>query len=230
MIGGKTPPATRRTAIRRIVGLLIVLVALSVLGYKLGWFDLGRVTAVVERLRRRENAATTGAIFFVVYAVATAIGFPALPLTVAGGAIFGHLLGATLSWAGAVTGSILGYFLAGGVGREAARRWITRSSIGESLTESTSFFTLLRIRLLPFVPLSIVNFAAGLARMHIGAFVAATAIGIIPATAVFAYFADSLVQGLAGARTDAYRNIAIASGVLILLSLMPILIRRWDRG
>jgi uncharacterized membrane protein YdjX (TVP38/TMEM64 family) len=76
------------------------------------------------------------------------------------------------------------------------------------------------------IPLSVVNFAAGLARTRFDVYVLASAIGVLPATAVFAYFADSLVQGLHGARAHAYWDVAIASVVLMLMSLLPMLAKK----
>jgi uncharacterized membrane protein YdjX (TVP38/TMEM64 family) len=82
------------------------------------------------------------------------------------------------------------------------------------------------LRLVPVIPLSVVNFAAGLARTRFSIYVAATAIGILPATVVFAYFADSLVRGLQGAKTHAYWDVGIACGGLLVLSLLPLLGKR----
>ena len=121
---------------------------------------------------------------------------------------------------------MLGYALARGVGRETARHWLAKRSVGEALTQSTSFLTLLRLRLVPVVPLSVVNFAAGLARTRFSTYVAASAIGILPTTVVFAYFADSLVRGLQGARTHAYWDVAIASTVLLVITMVPFVTKR----
>jgi uncharacterized membrane protein YdjX (TVP38/TMEM64 family) len=217
---------TRRVVLLRIASLAAVIVLLSVVAFKLGWFNVRHATATIERLQGGHNLLTVAVIFFVACALTTSVGFPALPFTVAGGAIFGHLLGATLSWAAALIGTMLGYALARFVGRETARRWLAKRAVGAALTQSTSFLTLLRLRLIPVVPLSVVNFAAGLARTRFSVYVAATAIGILPATIVFAYFADSLVRGLQGAKTHAYWDVGIASGGLLLLSLLPLLGRR----
>lgn len=217
---------TRRTVLIRIATLGALIVGLTVAGYLFGWFDLSRVARTIERLQGGKDAVTVAVIFFLLYSVLTAIGFPALPFTVAGGAIFGHVRGTLLSWTAATVGTMLGYLLARGVGRETARRWIAKRKVGAALTESTSFLTLLRLRLVPVIPLSVVNFASGLARTRFGVYVAATAIGVLPATIVFTYFADSLMRGLQGARTHAYWDVAIASGVLMAMSLLPLLLKR----
>ena len=217
---------TRRVVLLRIASLAAVIVLLSGVAFKLGWFDVRHATATIERLQSGHNLVIVALIFFVACALTTAVGFPALPFTVAGGAIFGHLLGAALSWGAALIGTMLGYALARFVGRETARRWLAKRAVGAALTQSTSFLTLLRLRLVPVIPLSVVNFAAGLARTRFSVYVAATAIGILPATVVFAYFADSLVRGLQGAKTHAYWDVGIACGGLLLLSLLPLLVKR----
>jgi uncharacterized membrane protein YdjX (TVP38/TMEM64 family) len=226
-----TSPTIRsvsRSALFRIALLALALVIVIVLGYRLHWFDLQRITALVGDLRAGHNALTAGAIFIAASAAAIAIGFPALPFTVASGAIFGHLLGSALAWSGAVCGSLTGYLIARFVGRETTRRWLTRKTASAGITQATDFLTLLRIRLVPFVPLSVVNYAAGLARTRVRTFLAATALGIVPVTVLFAYFADRLVQGFHDAKADAYRGLALASGALILLSLVPTMLR-WHK-
>jgi len=175
-------------------------------------------------------ASTASAIFIAAAAAAIAIGFPALPFTIASGAIFGHLLGSALSWLGAVGGSFVGYLIARSVGRETTRRWLTRKTASAGITQSTDFLTLLRIRLVPFVPLSVVNYAAGLAHTRVRTFLSATALGIVPVTLLFAYFADRLVRGFHDAKADAYRNVALASLALIVLSLVPAMLRWRKRG
>ena len=227
---GASNRRTRRTVMIRIAALAALIVVLTIVAYLLGWFDLERATGTIERLQRGRNTLAVAVIFFALYSAMTAIGFPALPFTVAGGAIFGHVYGSLLSWAAAIVGCLLGYLIARGVGRESARRWIAKRSVGAALTQSTSFLTLLRLRLVPVIPLSVVNFAAGLARTRLAAYVAATAIGVLPATVVFAYFADSLMQGLRGARTHAYWDVAIASGGLMAMSLLPLIAKRLRRA
>ena len=205
----------------RIASLAVLIIVLSVVAFQYGWFDLRHATTMIEGLQRGRDSVSVAVLFFILFAALTAAGFPALPFTVAGGAIFGHLLGSVLSWAAAVVGTMLGYALARFVGRDAARRWLAKRSLGAALTKSTSFVTLLRLRLVPVIPLSVVNFAAGLARTRFGVYVAATAIGVLPATVVFAYFADSLVRGLQGAKTHAYWDVGIACAVLMVMSLLP---------
>jgi uncharacterized membrane protein YdjX (TVP38/TMEM64 family) len=58
----------------------------------------------------------------------------------------------------------------------------------------------------------------------------ATAIGIIPSTLIYNYFADSLVEGVGGGKARALVSLLVASALLILLSLLPKLLARQRRG
>ena len=217
---------TRRIVLLRIASLAAVILLLTWVAFKLGWFDVRHATAILEGLQSGHDRVSVAILFFLIFAVTTAAGFPAIPFTVAGGAMFGHLLGSILSWAAGLVGTMFGYAIARFVGRETARRWLAKRAVGAALTHSTSFVTLLRLRLVPVIPLSVVNFAAGLARTRFGVYVAATAIGILPATVVFAYFADSLVHGLQGAKVHAYWDVGIACAALMVTSLLPAVLKR----
>ena len=65
----------------------------------------------------------------------------------------------------------------------------------------------------------------GKLRDHVpfASYLAATAIGVIPSTVIYAYFADSLIEGVGNGRADALISLVIASVLLISLSLAP----RW---
>ncbi|HEY6825444.1 MAG TPA: hypothetical protein VI259_01230, partial [Gemmatimonadaceae bacterium] len=69
-----------------------------------------------------------------------------------------------------------------------------------------------------------------LARSPFGAYLLATAIGIVPSTIIYNYFADSLVEGVGGGKTRALVSMLVASALLILLSLLPRLLARQRRG
>jgi uncharacterized membrane protein YdjX (TVP38/TMEM64 family) len=80
---------------------------------------------------------------------------------------------------------------------------------------------MLRLRLIPVLPIGIVNFVAGLAEANVGPYLLATAIGVVPSIVIYTYFADSLIEGVSGGRKDAVASLLIASALLILLSLAP---------
>src|SRR5947207_4376726 len=84
---------------------------------------------------------------------------------------------------------------------------------------------MLIVRLIPGPPFAIWNFAAGVARMRFRDYALATFIGLIPSHIIFAYCADSLVNGTMS-EGDALKRLAIVCGLLIALILVPLLIKR----
>jgi uncharacterized membrane protein YdjX (TVP38/TMEM64 family) len=194
------------------------------------WAGLERYTdleALAGAVRQARDLPLAPLLFVVAYALIASFGLPALALTLAGGAIFGVGLGFALNWAGASLGAVGGYLLARALGRDAVGRLLGRHAGRlDALASAHGFATIFRLRLIPVVPFNVLNFAAGLAGVPLRAYAAGTALGIIPATFVYTYFADSLLGGAEGAREQALVRVAIAGGLLVLLSFVPVLARR----
>ncbi len=229
-----SPPARRgtaRSALVRIGGLGLILAVASFVAYRFGWFDYRHALEHVERVRRSHSFAAFAIGFIVVYGLGTSVGLPGLPFTVAAGALFGTMLGAALSWAGAMAGATLGYWIARKIAHDQVLRWAQRfPRVSAAVEGARDFAGMFRLRLIPVLPLGTVNFVGGLARAHFGAYLLATAIGIIPSTVVYTYFADSLIEGVGGGRKDALTSLAVASVLLILLSLAPKIVARRARS
>jgi uncharacterized membrane protein YdjX (TVP38/TMEM64 family) len=211
--------------------LVAVLVALA-LGYALGLHHY----LSLETLRRyqadlsgfvEENAALAAVVYVLIYVLAVSLSFPgASVLTVAGGFMFGCLAGTLLALFAATAGGTV-IFLAArtSLGSLLARRAGPRVQRLAEGFRRDGFTYLLVLRLLPIFPFWLVNLAAGIFGMRLVPYVAATAIGIVPATIVFAYLGDGL-----GTALDAEAvPIALKLGLVLLgvLVLAPIVFRRW---
>ncbi len=175
--------------------------------------------------------------FMLAYAGVVALSLPgASIMTLTGGFLFGVGLGASLTVVGATLGAAALFLIArsalGDVLRQRAGPFLARMADGFS---KDSFSYLLFLRLVPAFPFWAVNLAPALLGMRLVPFVAATAIGIIPGTTVYSAFGASL-----GKVFDAGEEInlkAVFSPTLIvalaglgILSLLPILLRRWKDG
>jgi uncharacterized membrane protein YdjX (TVP38/TMEM64 family) len=224
----RTPPT--RSVIIRVGSLAAILLLASFIGYRLGWFDYRHTLEHVARLREAHSVVAFAIGFVAVYGVGTAVGIPGMPFTVAAGALFGTLFGSALSWAGAMVGATAGYWIARTVGHDVVVRWLKRfRRIDAAVADARHFPGMLRLRLIPVLPLGTVNFVGGLARVPFVRYLLATAIGVLPSTIVYTYFADSLLEGVGHGRADAMRSLIIASVLLIVLSLAPKLLARKDR-
>jgi len=125
-------------------------------------------------------------------------------MTLAGGFLFGVWLGTALTVAGATVGACA-LFLAA---RSALAPLVAGRAAGlldkvRPGLERDGFFCLLTLRLIPVVPFWLLNLAPALVGMPFGAYAAATALGIIPGTVVFAGIGAGLGEILAaGGRPD----------------------------
>jgi len=179
-------------------------------------------------LRDRLGATWWSPVAFVVaYAASAALDFSGLVLTLAGGVVFGFERGVVLNTIGANLGANAAYALARVIGKDAVAALLgARFSRMQRFAEAGGFLWLLRLRLIPVVPFNLLNLAAGLAGMPWRTFAAATALGIVPGTVIYTYFADAIVTGSGEAPRVALTRLLIAGGLLLLLTFAPALARR----
>ncbi|MDQ8171514.1 MAG: DUF547 domain-containing protein [Gemmatimonadota bacterium] len=214
-------------AVLRLALFLVVLVATWSVARALGFQEYIRPERLGAMVRDARAVPWAAPAFVLLYAVVATVGLPGLPLTLAGGAIFGLAGGIGLTWIGATIGATGAFVLARTLGGDALRALLgARAGTLDRFTGDGAFGTILRLRLLPVVPFNALNFGAGLAGVRLMPYVAATAIGIVPGTSVYTYFADALLAGADGARETAYARLAIASLLLLALSYAPALARR----
>jgi uncharacterized membrane protein YdjX (TVP38/TMEM64 family) len=175
--------------------------------------------------------------YLLLYAAAVLLSLPeSAILTVGGGLLFGTLSGGLLAVIGSSAGAIalflaVRYHLADAI---AARQGRFLDAIRASLHRD-GFSYLLAIRLVPAFPFWLVNLAAALSGMRLLPYGAATVIGVIPATFVFASIGDGLGETLAaGDQPDL--SVIFSPRILgplialAVLSLLPVAWRRWKRS
>lgn len=226
--------------LRRVVPLAIlfaVLAAVWVSGLPghLNWAAFSRNHAAIMAWIARHRVIAPVA-FAGFYATATALSVPeAALLTLAGGLLFGTLLGGML----AVIGSTLGATILFLAARSAFADTLTKRG-GHRLArirvelDRNGFSYLLAIRLIPAFPFWLVNLAAALAGMRASPFAVATLIGIIPGTFIYASIGAGLAKVIAaGQRPDLTRllspHIVVPLIALGVLALAPVAWRKWKQ-
>jgi uncharacterized membrane protein YdjX (TVP38/TMEM64 family) len=203
--------------------------------WQLGPTDLETLRAFTRWARVIRDTAWAAPAFLLLYAMAGSLGLPITPLTLAAGVVFGATIGGALSWAGAVVGAAGGYLLARRLGSSAIRTLAGKhADMIERLSDSTRFLMLLRLQLIPVIPLSALNVACGVAGVPFGKYVAAAAVGVIPGSVIYAYFADQVIAGAAGADVRSRAHIVVASSLLLALTFVPTVVGRvwgwWGRS
>jgi uncharacterized membrane protein YdjX (TVP38/TMEM64 family) len=135
-----------------------------------------------------ESLVLVGGAYMLLYITVIAFSLPVgTVLTLAGGFIFGTLIGGALTVVGATIGATLLFIAA----RTAFAEYF-QERMGDTVAkmrqrfEDNAFSYILALRLAPIFPFVVVNVAPALAGAPLRTYVAATAIGIIPGTFVYA--------------------------------------------
>jgi uncharacterized membrane protein YdjX (TVP38/TMEM64 family) len=155
--------------------------------------------------------ALTG--FTVLYALIIALSIPGgVVLTIAGGFLFGWLVGGVLSVVGATVGATAVFLVA-----KSALRDVLVAKAGPKLQRFAKGFRedalnyLLFLRLIPVFPFWLVNIAPGLLGVSFWTYVLATAVGIIPGTFAFALAGNGL-DSVIDAQQVAYESCLAKAG------------------
>jgi uncharacterized membrane protein YdjX (TVP38/TMEM64 family) len=173
---------TRGTARRRVAALVVALGAV--------WLVVAGGGLSSDRVRDAIDPLGAGAVpaFILLSALLTCALFPGPLLAGASGLLFGTALGTPVSIAAATLGAVIAFCIARFVAHDAVQTLTPkRMAPVQDWIERRGFWAVLYARIAPGVPYSLLNYAAGLTRVALPVFAAATAIGVAPRA--FAYTA-----------------------------------------
>lgn len=228
---GETDDTSSSSSTGKIVTALFLLTGITAFFY----FDLGAYLSLESLKANRDHllAYTEShftlavSLFILVYIVQTAFSLPGgAILTLAGGFLFGSILGTLFVNVGATTGATLAFLAS----RYLLRDWV-ESKFGDRLGPIQAGFTknafsyLMTLRLIPAFPFFLVNLVSGLTRVNLGTYISATALGIIPGSFVFA-FAGRQLGTINSLSEIASPPVLLAFTFLGLLAIMPIVYRK----
>lgn len=189
MVASWTSPSVEQTrsserirAWTRLVVLVAALLTVFVLEQRRGWDD-------VDGLRDHVEAADRWGIlvFLLGYAVPVLLPAPKAVLTALGGLLYGLWWGALLSWSAALLGATIAFGLARLIGREAVERLAHgRMARADELLSEHGFGPVVAARLVPVLPFTAINPAAGLSAVSWRRYLLGSALGIIPGTLAYA--------------------------------------------
>ena len=200
---------------------IVVLWVAAIVGWVLyqrstGLGTIGTLEAFIEAIRGEWWAF---GLFILIYALRPVVLFPASLFTIAGGLLFGPVVGVAASVLGANASAMVAYFIARAFGFEfddddehigIMRKWAGRM-------RRNSFESVLLMRL-AFLPYDGVNYAAGFLKIRPLQFLLATAIGSLPGTVSFS-LAGASIESLSDGPAGVDPIVLIASVVLFFLSI-----------
>jgi uncharacterized membrane protein YdjX (TVP38/TMEM64 family) len=151
--------------------------------------------------------------FIALYAAVIALSLPGgAVLTIAGGFLFGWLVGGVASIVGATTGATVVFLIAKSTLRDVlvARAGPRLARFAEGFRED-AFSYMLFLRLVPVFPFWLVNLAPGLIGVPFTTYVLTTFLGIIPGTFAFALAGNGL-DSVIEAQQGAYQSCLAKAG------------------
>lgn len=168
------------------------------------------------------------AAYILIYALAPVLFLPGLPLTVAGGILFGPFWGVVYTIVGATMGASLAFLAA----RYLARDWVATKLTSprwnklDGEVAAHGWKVVAFTRLIPAFPFNLLNYAFGLTRIPFAHYVLASFVCMLPATVAFIVFSSSLPDLLRGRISPA----TLAGIVLIcVVMLLPVCYRRRNK-
>ena len=170
------------------------------------------------------NPVAIAGLYFAIYVSVTALSLPgAAIMTLAGGAIFGLVLGTILVSFASTIGATLAFFVSRYLLRDTIQKRFSERlrEINKGIEEEGSLY-LFTLRLIPAVPFFVINVVMGLTPMRALTFFVVSQIGMLPGTLVFVNAGTQLAQ------------LASAAGILspklilsfVLLGLFPIVAKK----
>ena len=173
----------RRIVIAAVVAVIIVSVALLV----------PLPTAVQLRDWAKSVGPWFPLAFLAAYVVVTVFPFPRTAFTLAAGLLFGPLLGATLAVLASAISALIALLLVRALGWRLGRlvRHPTTDSLNARLRQR-GWPAVVWLRLIPAVPFSMLNYAAGASAVRVLPYTVATFVGLLPGTLAVVILGDAL--------------------------------------
>jgi uncharacterized membrane protein YdjX (TVP38/TMEM64 family) len=140
-------------------------------------------------------------LFILVYAIGTVLFIPGSILTLGAGALFGVLWGSIYVSLGSTLGATCAFL----VGRYFARDWVESRIEGQPKFEAVDravaaegWKIVFLARLSPVFPFALLNYAFGLTRVSLLGYVAASWVGMMPATVMYVFVGSLAREGALG--------------------------------
>lgn len=207
----------------RLIAPIVAYAVLAFVAWRLGFFRTQKVEAVAGHPGASPWVA---ALFVVLYALVASLALPVGPLSYGAGAVFGFWRGSILVWTGSMIGAVAGYYLGRGIWSKPARRLLGRYKTKlQDIRKGNVFLNSFRMHLVPIVP-GAFNYAAGISELPPLAFLAGTAVGIIPGTLIATFIGDRVV---AGARGEGKKPFMLAVGAALLLLAISFAPKLWEK-
>lgn len=178
-----------------------------------------------------KDAGSAGPIvFMLIYAIGTVFFLPGSVLTLAGGALFGPVLGTFYNLTAATIGAMISFIAA----RYLAHDWVEKKTGGRMKqlkqgVEGEGWKFVAFVRLVPLFPFNLLNYALGLTKIKFSHYSISTYIFMLPGAIAYTYLGYASREAIAGG-DGLIQKIMLALALLAIVGFLPSLIARLRRG
>lgn len=214
-----------KTNLIRLSLFVVLVIAIGIAVSYRDQFDAAALEAWLD------GAGAAGPILFIlIYAAAAVLFLPGSVLTLAGGALFGPVLGTLFNLIGATLGATLAFLIA----RYLAADWVERKTGGrlkqlKQGVEKEGWRFVAFVRLVPLFPFNLLNYALGLTRINLAHYIVASFICMFPGAVAYTYLGYAGREAIAGGE-GLIQKILLAIGLLVLVAFLPRWIGRLRQG
>lgn len=155
------------------------------------FLDAEKYRTVIEGMGPWAPLTAIGAMIVVSF-----LPLPAETVAIANGAAFGRWEGFVLTWLGAMIAALIAFCIARLLGRPIVNRFIPKRSLDrfETMVERRGAPFLLFVRMIPFIPYTVVNYGSGLSPVKLKTYLWTSAIGMTPPIFAFVSVGDLMVE------------------------------------
>ncbi len=212
----------------RVVRLLLILGLLVSMTLAIVYRD--RFDAAALEVWINDAGVLAPVIFILIYALATVLFLPGSVITLAGGALFGPVLGTFYNLTGATLGAVLAFLIS----RYIASDWIADKAGGRvrqliNGVEGEGWRFVAFVRLVPLFPFNLLNYALGLTRIRFLHYLIASYIFMLPGAMAYTYIGYAGREAIGGGE-GLIQKILIALALLAIVAFLPRIIGNIRRG
>jgi uncharacterized membrane protein YdjX (TVP38/TMEM64 family)/rhodanese-related sulfurtransferase len=169
-------------------------------------------------------------VFILIYIIGSVFFLPGSVLTLAGGALFGPVLGTFYNLTGATIGAAISFLVA----RYLMSEWVEQKTGGRLKrlndgVENEGWRFVAFVRLVPIFPFNILNYALGLTRIKFSHYVIATYICMLPGGFAYTYLGYVGREAVAGDESIIQKSL-LALALLAAVAFLPRLISAMRKG
>lgn len=203
--------------------LLISFIVAAIVSIKLSGLD-----QYLDQERLRIWISSYGAwgpiAYIILYSIAPSLMLPGIPITVAGGILFGPIGGTIYTSIGATIGASIAFLISRYLGRDWVEAMLKdRWKVLDAEVDRQGWKIVAFTRLIPLFPFNMLNYAFGLTRIRFSHYFLASFIFMLPGVVAYIVFSSSLLGLFRG---NVSREFVIGLILVVIVSAIPIIYKR----